>query len=445
MSKWALVSIGCAALALISASFVLIGGGGGGGDNYSSSLRESGDLGSRSLMNYRLVSNRWNFDDPRSTIAKDDAETTATLLEPLQVCNRPSLIPHEEDLAIHAKYAKTCPLRHRRMRKTSLLLLDGVHTYGRTGNNIIELLHAFQYAKDHDMVLGIMQGTWATQLITDMWMAVQDEDINAWAKFMEQSFCVKIFRNYKAVHRYKSVTLVETRDLFLYRNRARDINEYVEFQSDILRTLYRSYNRGVGLDARRLPVKDMCSAYDAVFGSEIAARAKKGRANKQKQSQSRIKYSVIHSRTMESAGIALLGKLCGLTGCHKTAALNMEPDYIKAILEPLGMLQHPIVLITDNQRPEVLEKLLADPDIGPMIQLIPEEASWRGGDITIAALADVFIGNPASSFTGFIAKSRVALGYYNNYLLRRKYRDGSWEDVCGELCIFDKEIMKALA
>ena len=97
-----------------------------------------------------------------------------------------------------------------------------------------------------------------------------------------------------------------------------------------------------------------------------------------------------------------------------------------------GMLDKPIIFITDNQRPEILERLLADPDIGPNLLLKPEEVgNWAGGDITVADLANVFIGNPASTFSGFITKSRVALGYTNNYLLRKKKEDGKWGDVCG--------------
>jgi hypothetical protein len=53
------------------------------------------------------------------------------------------------------------------------------------------------------------------------------------------------------------------------------------------------------------------------------------------------------------------------TGCDPVAALEMEPEYVKAILEPLGMLNHPIVFMTDHQRPEILERLMADPDLPP--------------------------------------------------------------------------------
>ena len=124
----------------------------------------------------------------------------------------------------------------------------------------------------------------------------------------------------------------------------------------------------------------------------------------------------------------------------------MEPEYVRAILEPLGMLGSPILFITDNQRPEILERLLEDPDIGPNIQLIPPDASWIGGDITAALMADVFIGNPASTFSGFIAKSRVALGYHDTtYMFRKKDDDGKWVDACSKICIYDRKIMHAMS
>eukprot|EP00580_Thalassiosira_gravida_P008657 CAMPEP_0201627596 /NCGR_PEP_ID=MMETSP0493-20130528/2746_1 /ASSEMBLY_ACC=CAM_ASM_000838 /TAXON_ID=420259 /ORGANISM="Thalassiosira gravida, Strain GMp14c1" /LENGTH=62 /DNA_ID=CAMNT_0048098097 /DNA_START=1 /DNA_END=186 /DNA_ORIENTATION=+ len=61
-------------------------------------------------------------------------------------------------------------------------------------------------------------------------------------------------------------------------------------------------------------------------------------------------YSVIHSRSLEGEpGLRLLGNLAHRSGCDPVAALEMKPDYIKAILKPLGMMKHPIVFITDGQ------------------------------------------------------------------------------------------------
>lgn len=205
---------------------------------------------------------------------------------------------------------------------------------------------------------------------------------------------------------------------------------------------------------RRKPVGDMCSVLDASFGEQKSSAV----------------YSVIHSRSLEGEpGLRLLGRIAGKVGCDPVAALDMEPDYVKAILAPLGMLGRPILFLTDGQRPEILERLQQDPDIGANIVLVPAEASWVGGDITAAIMADVFIGNPASTFSGFIvssvslslavrpsfehrrthskkqAKTRVAFGYRTNFLFRKRDVNGEWVDVCDERGIFDTKVMNVMA
>ena len=57
----------------------------------------------------------------------------------------------------------------------------------------------------------------------------------------------------------------------------------------------------------------------------------------------------------------------------------------------------------------------------------------------------ILVGNPASWFAGFIAKTRLALGFGHNYLFRARDEEGRWRTVCGDHCIFDKTIMGAIA
>jgi hypothetical protein len=71
------------------------------------------------------------------------------------------------------------------------------------------------------------------------------------------------------------------------------------------------------------------------------------------------------------------------------------------------MLQYPIVLITDGEDPTVEQRLKDDPEIGPMLRLVPADNSWIGGDITLATMSNVFIGNPASSFSGFLPSKEI--------------------------------------
>jgi hypothetical protein len=295
--------------------------------------------------------------------------------------------------------------------------LDNENLFGRTGNNLIEFFHSLQYGRDKGIVVGMMQDSWPTRMITEMWMAVND-DIFVWNRFIEETFCVRVFESSDQLNEYKEVIRMDTMALFYYQHEgSRD--EYIELQINVIRALWRSYNNGTGFDVRREPVRDMCSAVDATFGSS-----------------STPSYSVVHSRSLETAGNWLMKVVSDKFGCDPIAALEMEPEYVKAILEPLGMLNHPIVFMTDHQRPEVLDRLLADPDIGPNIHLIPSEASWIGGDMTLALLATVFIGNPASTFSGFIGNSRVALGYKHTYIYRRREENGTWVDVCDDYCNF---------
>ena len=57
-------------------------------------------------------------------------------------------------------------------------------------------------------------------------------------------------------------------------------------------------------------------------------------------------------------------------------------------------------------------------------------------------MSTVFIGNPGSTFSIFIAKSRLALGFSHTYLFR-KYEEsiGEWVNSCDVWCVFDKRIV----
>ena len=183
-----------------------------------------------------------------------------------------------------------------------------------------------------------------TKLLTQMWLAVEGDD---WQAQFERALCVKIFRGqgelegWDVVHR-------EAKDLFFYQSRL-PFGDYVDSQENSIRTLFRNYNTGEGKDSRSNPAGDMCSGVKAIFGDGASDAV----------------YSVIHSRSLEGEpGVNLLGKVSRRSGCDPRAALWMRPDYVKSILEPLGMTKYPIVVITDGQDPKVLERLRDDPDRG---------------------------------------------------------------------------------
>lgn len=346
-------------------------------------------------------------------------------IERLSICGRETKAGTPKDLTLFHHFQNqdnSCP----GTSSNNLLLISGRGAYGRTGNNIIEFLHALQFARDNDATLGIILSskTWVFMVILEMWMSKQDDD---WEEHFEEAFCVKIFHSENEVKGY-NVIRVPTKELYLYRSSS-PFEHYIGHQAQHLQTLFRHYNNGEGRMISGIPVRDMCSGLNAVFGKYYKDTI----------------YSVIHQRALEGGGAHALYRMSKKTGCSPTGALNMEPDYIKSILAPLGMLHYPIVLIRDGEDPSVLERLQADPDISKMLRVIGNKSSWTGGDITLAVMSNVFIGNPASSFSAIIAKSRLALGFGHNYLYRAKDQSGKWSTVCGDTCIYDSQIIGAIA
>ncbi|KAL7528917.1 hypothetical protein ACHAWF_003942 [Thalassiosira exigua] len=311
--------------------------------------------------------------------------------------------------------------------KEKTLLLDGNSVYGRTGNNLNSLLQAKQYTRDNGLQLGIAASGWAMNLLTSMWM-VKGGEVADWIADMEGALCLKVFESKDSIKGWNIVpehrpTLAMR--LFFYLTPSKE-EDYAASQQEVLRTLFRRHNDGEGTDHLRKAANDMCSGIDAVFGKD-------GRGS--------AVYTAIHLRHLEGQpGIQSLARQSKLTGCDPKAALEMKPSYVKSILEPLEMLRHPVVIIHDGQNMKAVERLMADEDIGPMVRVVPPESCWFGGDITLAIMSDVFIGNPASSMTQFIGRTRVALGLGGNFIYRAKDDKGEWETVCGDKCLFQKEV-----
>ncbi|KAL9189189.1 hypothetical protein ACHAXT_011679 [Thalassiosira profunda] len=333
---------------------------------------------------------------------------------PLQICDRGTY---------HA------PLEYRMEQCTAfsqnkpMLLLEGRNARGRMGNNLLELIHAFQLARDKGVQIGIMGQSWAMTLISDMFFERKD---GAWREHFERTLCMKIFDTEEETEGWDILHL-STGDLFAYRSPA-PMADYMASQLDVFRRLFANHNTGVGVSGWGRPAGDMCMGINSLF--RTAEERRTGI------------YSVIHSRYLEGLpGQRMLKKVSKASGCHPWAALAMEPEYVKGILRPLGMLDHPVAFISDGENPAILERLLADPELGPRIRVLDESATSLGGDITLAVMSNVFIGNPASSFSTFIGKARLALGFSHNELFRNiDPQTGEWRTVCGDHCLFDYAI-----
>mmetsp|Transcript_27321 Transcript_27321/g.42927 ORF Transcript_27321/g.42927 Transcript_27321/m.42927 type:complete len:356 (+) Transcript_27321:1-1068(+) len=344
-------------------------------------------------------------------IYKYDHETRSSgMNEPSYICNRPA------DLGTTAQ--RKCPGSN---NSKQLLLLDGIDTYGRIGNNLMEFLHALQYSRDKDIQLGIKYGSWSLRLLLRMFLSITGEQAQ-WEAHFERALCIKIIHTTVELKQYDVIRL-DTKDLLSYKSNVSFV-EYASFQQQVLRTLFQNYNTGEGTTLAGYGTESMCKGIDALFGADRASAI----------------YSVIHLRRLEKVGYTILDAVSKHTGCDPRVAIEMRPEYIRNILKPLRMLDYPIVIIGDDQNIDAVQRLMDDAEIGPQIVFIPEEAVWIGGDMTLGVMSNVFIGNPASSFSGFIAKSRLALGKGHTYLFRARDNEGKWQTSCGDSCVFDKRV-----
>ena len=124
---------------------------------------------------------------------------------------------------------------------------------------------------------------------------------------------------------------------------------------------------------------------------------------------------------------SLLSELNKSTGLDHSAAVEMSPEYVKAFLAPLKMLNSDIYPIAtgeyetlDTSVAERVQALLSDYVLGDLIRL-PEESRHLGSVLYFAVLADVYIGNPVDHNSLWIARMRCALGLCSNtFILTKK-------------------------
>ena len=362
-----------------------------------------------------------------------------------------------------------------------ILILEGHDTFGRTGNQLQSFLRAVQHAHDYDYTLGTLWGSWAMDLLLQFFLVdLRDEGImpndstdekaekeKQWRARIEQVLCIKIMTSLEEVEsRWDKVIIKSPEELFSLASHTPFVNRLALTQYTI-RRLFEHSNTATSVVFREGNWKKATNMCGGIRSSVFSTDKEKPEDEQgQEGAVENEMYSVIHLRYLEGApGKRILNTESRSSGCDPQAALDMEPEYVKSILEESGMMQHPVLVITDGQNRRALSRLMKDPDIGSNIRLVNGSQiafgvagryrphlqkdpgySTVGGDITLATMATVFIGNPASTLSKFIGQARISLGLGNNYIYRaRDYSKGGWpqwKTVCDVDCLFFKSMKR---
>lgn len=344
---------------------------------------------------------------------------------PFVMCDR------ETPFRISHNKAANRPLhkvQHDWPKENKILLLRNDGKFGQIGNQFNSLLHAFDYARDHNLHLGMLFHSWAMDVIHTMFY--ETDDFDKLGEEMMNDLGILIVRNQTQLALYDEVVSQNAQQLFFYKSSNKNMDHWREtmvVHKSIMQQLFFRYNRGYGYIHNGLRAQDVCGALDMFFKERVRD----------------VKYSVIHTQFSDENAVWKFNQIAKATGITvEGGAITMSPAYVKSILKPLGMLEYPIILITDGKLAGVERGLSNDPIIGPRLMVLSDRVALDGADVALAVLSDVFIGNPASVTSGLIARARMSLGfsYMSTQLFRRK-RIHQWYSVCNEECVFNPWIL----
>lgn len=317
-------------------------------------------------------------------------------------------------------------------------MVDGVRVekvYGRTGNQIQEFFRAFDLARDRGGALVVHGEGFPLDLtLRQLYLGLDN------ATVLAEKFGVAFYEELEEVDRgnLREVWMEEAYH-YVGKHEGYNLADAIEHRKYVIQELYRTTAREMELHPDSPGVATMCSSLHSFFGRDDGMSADEDELRKLGVTKEITKkYTVIHSRKLEAMGARFMAKAHEVFGVDARAAMDLPPDLIRTILSPLGMDTSSVLMITDGQSKDPIDRLLADPHLGPHVQVVPSEISTLTGDIMLAILADVFVGSPVSTFSMYIAQARYALGIGNSYLFHRRDAEGTgWETFCNdEACLY---------
>lgn len=153
---------------------------------------------------------------------------------PFQYTINPTLRPAEQRPIVE-------PISWERTNKILLLRNDG--KFGNFGNQINALLHAYDYARDNKLHLGILFHSWAMDAMQTMFY--ETDDFDALSTELLHDLGIVVVRNKTQLEVFDEVVATNSKKLYFYKSYGMDTwRETMEIHIEILQRLFLRYNRG---------------------------------------------------------------------------------------------------------------------------------------------------------------------------------------------------------
>ena len=256
--------------------------------------------------------------------------------------------------------------------KKEVVLLKKDSVYGNLGAQLNSLFHAYDVAFDTKRPLFMTKDSWVVETLLTLFFGPSpliERNEEFWNAF-QGALGVFVVENEAALP-YSVPDYKNPLSLFYTGVKTFSSKQIRDHRSSVLRTLFR-YPAALGTE-------NVCSTVKKVVGD-----------------QTDKKYTVIHLADPATKGY--MSKLAGNTGKDHTAAVNMQPDYVKNILKRLDMLNNEMYAVHGSPKSpdsEAYLRLQKDPELTKQFKDVPFEYSGcLGGNLYLAVLADVYLGNP---------------------------------------------------
>lgn len=283
---------------------------------------------------------------------------------------------------------------------SSITVVKNDTAFGSIGIQLNAFFRAFDYSHDKRLPLYITQDNYFFQTgFFNLFMGGYNKDASFWA-LLEGILGAKIVEDEAALNREGKFAMDH--------KTPEELNEYVG--DELVATQIRNHRDTILRKLFQYPT--LTGGNDDVCSLTQSEGSKK-------------KYTVVHLSDEKTN--SLLSKLNRSTGLDHSAAVEMSPDYVKAFLAPLKMLNSDIYPIAtgeygtvDTSVADRVEALMEDYVLGDLIRL-PKENRHLGSVLYFAVLADVYIGNPVDHNSMWIARMRCALGLCSKtFILTKK-------------------------
>ena len=274
---------------------------------------------------------------------------------------------------------------------------DHKYIYGRTGNQIRSLLHAFDLARDNGGALVLHSQGYPMDLVMraesismqgykgsgqwgeGLFLGLTESELE---KRLGITFYDKVDEKYR-----NGLKVMKQEDLFYYKSNDTRYSMFdaIEHRHYIIRELYRMTAREMELHPDSTSATNMCLSLRALFGRQ-GDEPMNALLQEMGMTPVTQKYTVIHSRLLEGNSKTWLRAAHTNFGVDSRASIEYPTDMISSILSPIGMLNSSILMITDGQDPDISKRLSSDNVIGKQFQEVPEKISTVTGDLLLAIL-----------------------------------------------------------